>query len=1854
MATQKPAPSPLQQAYFVIRDLESKVAALTSEPIAIIGMACRFPGGANTPELFWELLEKGRDGVVDVPADRWDIHSLYDPDPDAPGKMYSRQGGFIGPIDQFDARFFGISPREAIHMDPQQRLLLEVSWEALERAGVAPGALAETRTGVFLGAGPSDYAQLHFHAGDPSAIDVYDGTGNASCFTSGRLSYALGLQGPSLMVDTACSSSLVAVHLACRSLRAGECDVALAAGVQLMVTPETYIFLSRARALAPDGRCKPFDASADGYGRGEGCGVIVLKRLSAAQAAGDRILAVIRGSAVNHDGPSSGLTVPNGLAQQALIRSALESARVSPAEVGYVEAHGTGTALGDPIEADALAAVLGTGHSPQRPLWIGSVKSNIGHLEAAAGIAGLMKAVLALKHRTIPPSLHFSRPNPHIAWDELPLRVPTAPVPWEEGGKRRIADVSSFGLSGTNAHVVLEEAPPETEAPAVAPAEKPWVLPLSARSAPALEALASAWSEALKSPVLNAPLEAIAHTAGTRRSHHEHRLAITGSTRAEWVTRLEAFLRGAAPAGLSSGHAEPGAPAKVVFIFPGQGSQWIGMGRELMASEPIFREAITACAEAFRPYAQFSLLEVLQSGVTGELERIDVIQPVLFAIEVALAKLWRSWGVEPAAVVGHSMGEVAAAHVAGALSLEDAARVICERSKLMLRLRGAGAMAVVELPAEDVEAALGSERGRVSIAASNSPRSTVLSGETSSIDELVKRYEAQGVFARRVKVDVASHSAQVDPILAELRGRLTGLQPRAGTLPILSTVTRELTDGASFDAGYWVRNLRDPVHFSHAIGGLHQRGHTLFLEISPHPILLAAVEQILQGDKAARALPSLRRERPERASLLESLATLYTRGYALDWRKLHTAPLPCVELPTYPWQRERLWVSRPARQGTAVDVDTSSVRPLAGDRLLTPGEEIHFVRKVGVVDMPYLEDHRVFGEVVVPGAFHLATLLSVSDELVGPDGCVVESMAFAQALVLPEKEVASVHLTAMPLDSGRMRIRRASLAPQQGRAGAWRDHATATLAPLGSARAAEASVHPGRALASEHVSEVDTATFYAGVRSRGIELGPSFQWIRKLWVAPREALALLEAPASLRGPKLPVHPARMDAVFQTCAAAVPDSSATAFVPFGLDRLVFHGAPEGAWWCHATCRPEEGGDLWTGDVRLYAQDGRAIAHLEGLRFKRASPEAFLQRDKDKPAWTGWLFEQRWERQSAPLALSPPATPGRWLLFADRAGTSAGLAAKLSALGEVCITVTPGLRFERLSGTEYTVALESAGDFARVLAAAQEGGPLRGVVFLWGLDCEPPSETGLAWLADAEARGCGGLLYVVQALASGSFRDPPRLTVVTRGAQSMSGGAPVAVTQAVLWGMARSLAHEQDVFGCARIDLDPSGEAGAPESLAGELIAPDGEEEVLLRGAGRHVGRFSRCTEPGTAKHELQVRGDASYLITGGLGGLGLSVARWLVGQGARHLVLVSRGGARTPGQSEALAALKELGAEVALVQADVADPAQLSRAVDEAKRQAPLRGVIHAAGVLDDGLVAQQTLERLRRVMAPKAAGAWNLHTLTHDLDFFVLYSSAASLVGSPGQSNYSAANAFLDALAWHRRAQGLPALSINWGAFSDVGLAAQQENRGERLSRRGFGALSPDEGLEVLARLLPSHLTQVAVTPLDARQWLEFYPRLASSKRFSESVREARRTRRASADSSVLEALRAADPKGRSEVLAGLVREQIARILRLEPSTIERQTPFKALGFDSLMGLELRNHLESSLGLTLSATLVWTYPNLDALVPHLLDKLGLAPGAEPPKAEAAPEPTSPELDHLTDTEAEALLEERLASLMKRL
>lgn len=908
----------LNKAITALDKVKAKLASverLRLEPIAIIGMACRFPGGANTPEAFFQLLQDGTDAVTEVPTDRWQLEAAEDSASD-PERRAIRWGGFLREaVDRFDAGFFGISRREAEYLDPQQRLLLEVGWEALERAGQDPARLVGSQTGVFVGMTTTDYADLCKAAGE-SGENAYALTGNGHCFAPGRLSYTFGFQGPCIAIDTACSSSLVSVHLACQSLRTGEATMALAGGVNLMLSADTTRLIATSQGLSPDGRCKAFDAAASGFVRSEGCGMVVLKLLSEAQRDGDTILGLIRGSAMNQDGRSTGLTAPNVLSQQAMLKQALVSARVAAGEIGYVETHGTGTSLGDPIELEALKAVLGRPRADETTCVLGAVKTNIGHTEAAAGIAGLIKAVMVLQREVIPKNLHFRALNPRISVDGTPFVIPTDNVPWPRGGKIRFAGVSSFGMSGTNAHVILEEAP-LLESSATSAQASTYLVPVSAKSPAALHELAASYAKMLAAA--DGPqLADVAYTASVRRTHYEHRLTAVGQTRGQVAESLAALA--AAPVKNASDRKRTSASArpKVVFVFPGQGSQWLGMGRQLLAEEPVFHEAMTAIDEVIRRQGGFSALaELMAPEGLSRLAEIDVVQPLLFAIEVALSALWQSWGVEPDCVVGHSMGEVAAAHVAGILSLEDAAKVICRRSRLLRRVSGKGAMALVDLDLASAEEALSTHEDQLSIAVSNGPRSTVISGDPAALEELLETLEKAGVFFRRVKVDVASHSPQMDPLRQDLLTALRNVHPRPGRIAMRSTVTGEIVKSSGLDAYYWAKNLRDPVLFSSVTRRLIDDGYSLFVEMSPHPILLPSIEENLQekGQEGV-AIGSLRRNVDEQNSMLESLGALYTRGYPVDWKTLQRSIGRSVALPTYPWQRERFWLeaSAPARK----------------------------------------------------------------------------------------------------------------------------------------------------------------------------------------------------------------------------------------------------------------------------------------------------------------------------------------------------------------------------------------------------------------------------------------------------------------------------------------------------------------------------------------------------------------------------------------------------------------------------------------------------------------------------------------------------------------------------------------------------------------------------------------------------------------------------------------------------------------------------------------------------------------------------------------------------------------------------
>jgi malonyl CoA-acyl carrier protein transacylase len=1034
------------------------------EPIAVIGLGCRFPGGADSPETFWELLRRGVDATAEVPAGRWDKEAFFDANPEAPGKMYCWRGGFVGAVDQFDAQFFDISPREAINIDPQQRMLLEVAWEALEGAGIAPTRLANSRTGVFVGVSLDDYARIQVWRGDTTALNAYTGTGSTLSCVAGRLSYALGFQGATLAVDTACSASLVAAHLACRSLRAGECDLAVVGGVNLMLAPDSSIFLCKARALAPDGRCKTFDASADGYGRAEGCGVVVLRRLSDTAAYRDPVLAVIRGSAVNHDGPSSAFTVPNGKAQAAVIRDALRDGGVDPSQVSCIEAHGTGTPLGDPIEVQALAEVLG-GRDRRDPILLGSVKTNIGHAESAAGVAGLIKLVLALRHRQVPPHLHLQEVNPHVHLQDGPFTIPAELTDWRPQAGRRIGGVSSFGLSGTNAHVVLEEAPAVEPQPAAGP-DRP--LHLLALSAPHEETL-RAWADRLHAHLLRTPgdpLPDICFSANSR-SHFAARLRVVAESRDTMTEALHRYADGEPTDAVRASGGRGTAPPKVAFLFTGQGSQYVGMGRELQESQPTFRRALARCDELLAARHGWSLLDLLYSsaGDAAALDSTLYTQPALFALEYALAELWRSWGVEPAYVMGHSLGEYVAACVAGVFTLEEGLDLVAWRARLMHQLPRRGAMAAVYADEAAVRTAIAPHRREVAVAALNGPH-VVISGAEDAIETILEQFKRQGVRARRLTVSHAFHSPLMEPMLDEFGRRAAGVTRAAPRIGVVSNVTARVQSAREeFRPEYWRRHVMEPVRFADAIRTLRDKGCNVFVEIGPQPVLLGLAGQVVDADEAA-SVPTLRLGRGDWQQVIESIGELYLRGVEIDWAGFdRDYPRRKIALPARPWRHRRHWldgvatISLPERTRAAkgaADAHPLLGRPI-GDLAQLPDDHI-WELDLDATTLPYLQDHHVADMAVAPLSLFLELARAAGRQIFRVRACGVSELRLHQPLFVGATAPRTVQVHLRAIGDGRSSFS-ASSRPA-GAKSRWTLHATATVDAKAAAATASTAVMP--------------------------------------------------------------------------------------------------------------------------------------------------------------------------------------------------------------------------------------------------------------------------------------------------------------------------------------------------------------------------------------------------------------------------------------------------------------------------------------------------------------------------------------------------------------------------------------------------------------------------------------------------------------------------------------------------------------------------------------------------------------------------------------------------------------------------
>jgi phthiocerol/phenolphthiocerol synthesis type-I polyketide synthase A len=1680
------------------------------EQIAVIGLGCRFPGDISGPDALWQFVSDGGSAISEVPADRWPAFDDGSPESAAALARTTRWGGFLSEIDTFDAEFFEISPSEAARIDPQQRILLEVAWEALEHAGIPANSLRHTQTGVFAGACLSEYGYLA--STNLGEVDAWTGTGGALSIIANRLSYFLDVRGPSVVVDTACSSSLVAIHLACQSLRTGDSNLALAAGVNLLLSPAVTRSFDAAEAMSPTGACHAFDASADGFVRGEGCGVVVLKRLSDALNDGDRVLAVVRGSAVNQDGRSNGLMAPNPAAQIAVLRSACANAGVQPRDIDYVEAHGTGTLLGDPIEARALGTVYGRGRPQDAPLLIGALKTNLGHLEAAAGIAGFIKATLALDHAHIPPNLHFESPNPHIAFPEMRLKVVAEHTDWPSTGRPRRAGVSSFGFGGTNAHVVLEQAPQTAALPAVTPAVPAaavCTLTVSGKTPARVASLAGTLADWMAGAGADVSLADVAHTLNHHRARHPRFATVCAADRDEAIAGLQALAAGVPGPGVVPTHAGGRGPG-TVFVYSGQGSQWPGMGRRLLADEPVFAAAIAELEPPFSAELGFSLQSVLAGGqpVAGDVQ----VQSVIFGMQLALTALWRSYGVEPDALIGHSMGEVTAAVVSGALTVAEGFRVIGTRSRLMSRLAGLGAVAMVELDAASTEKLI-ADYPQLSITVYASPRQTVFAGPTDQVEAVLLRAQQQDVFARRVNMEVPSHHAMMEPVLPEIRTALADLAPRPTDIPVITTAVENGSASTPFDADYWAANVRNPVRFAEAVAEA-AADHSTFIEISPHPILTHAISDTV-GDPHHHSIGTLARDTSDTLTFHTNLNSTHTTHPP---RSEHP-PEPHPALPSTPWHHASYWLAGKSDGAVA----GSAPRPgtLLGQQLtvsVTPAVHLWHARLVPEAK-PYRGSHRVGGVEVVPVSVLLQTLLTAASHV---GASALSDVRFVNPIVVDQPKV--IHVVA---DGESVTVTSSSAADAP--ADRWTRHVSARLAQSSSA--------PGGVVEGP-ILEMDAVD--ASIAEMLVGVGTSI---------PDGAEARLFVPASIAEVRI--------------GAPLADGEGSVAVR----RLT-----------------EDDGDL------VVDLDISGVS-LRSLRLTALEPTA-----TQAPADDARLFAHVVDWQ--------PRTD------TDNVARAAGTIAVVGADGG--------------AGAQLRDQLRGAGHPSADPADA------RYVMYLADTETAYEGETDL----EAAVRISADVTELVKQLTQRDERDPVSLWILTTGVREAATRA--AVRQSCLWGLAGVIPAEQPEIWGGLVDLEAGYAPDGVGTAIAEVLSQPSKTVLALRdGVFLAPAMVPLTGEP--QRGELRCRPEAAYLITGGLGALGLLMAGWLADAGARRVLLAGRTPLPPrrdwPGITEAgdpqigqrISAIRELeqrGVSVEVVTLDVgsrADIDALLTARDEAGAP-PIRGVIHAAGVTHDELVTSISAATLRQVMWPKIAGAQALHEAfpCGSLDFLYLTASAGGLFGIPGQGTYAAANAHLDGLARARHRDGCHTVSIDWAAWQGLGFAADAAIVAHELARLGSRELTSTEAFTAWEHLHRFDIAQAVVLPV------------------SSPVER---------DLTMLDGqLSGATAAAWSQMSRADLREQllcdigavVARELRIADGDLDTDRPFVELGLNSMMALSIRRDLERLVGLELSATMLWNHPTVAALSTYLAGKLA-APEIAPAAAAREPDEAGGILDSLFDS-----------------
>lgn len=2126
--------------------------------IAIIGMSCRFPGETNSPRAFWNFLLAGGDGIVQIPADRWDHSAYHDADKEKPNKMYVNRGGFIRNIDQFDPQFFGISPKEAPHIDPQHRWLLELAYEALENAGLKAGELKGSDTAVYIGQFMHDYEQLQLDSAARKLMSSHTATGPSMTLTANRISYAFDFTGPSVTLDTACSSSLVALDMACKALQNGDSKLAIAGGVNILLRPELTMSICKASMLSPDGRCKSFDASANGYVRSEGAGLVLVKKRIDAERDGDNVLAIIKATGVNQDGQTIGITVPNGESQKKLLRQTLSRSDIAPRDVQYAEAHGTGTAVGDPIEVNALGETL-SDRDPGMPCVIGSVKSNVGHMEAAAGVAGLIKTVMAMNEGVIPKNIHFRTLNPAIDVEALNVRIADEPLPWPDTqGKPRRAVVNSFGFGGTNANVVLEQAPPRDK-PGID--QKPVVnsdtklLLISSKTEKGLKDQASKYLEYFQS---NQPadLHDICYTAAVKREHHKCRLAVSGADNGTIVQGLQDFVAGNPGTHFVQSAAQTGLDKQIAFVFSGMGPQWAGMGRELYDAEPVFRSMMDKCSSALQHYTGWSLIDAIFN--TDDSERIHatyIAQPAIFAIQVSLAELLKTWGIVPACVVGHSAGEVGAAFVAGALDFDDAIKVIYHRSRLQHTTEGTGKMLAVGITEAALRPYLAGVESKISIAAINSEQALTLAGDEQILTSIAERLDEQGLFARFLNVGVPYHSPIMDQLKAPLIEALNDIKVNEPVVPLYSTVTAQRTRDGDWGPEYWADNVREPVLFKATIEAIAGEGVSAFLEIAPHPVLSSSIEKNL--DKAGKKIvtaSTLKRGQDDVAMLARTLASLHVAGITIDWPLLYPNNGRLVYLPNYAWQHAGYWwESEEVQQSRLKNLSrrggfSEPVHPLLGGRLNSPSAI--WQKTLDLQEQGYLADHQVEGEIVYPGAAYVEMALALADVQGKGAQVTLENVEFKRAFFL-DKEKPTVLESKVDERDGHFQI-----SAVDSQTGQWGIVSEGVISDI-TRQSSNGVVHLSE-LTGKLPLKLEKDDFYRHCHKLGLTYQENFQPVEAAWHGETESVVEISLPSSLADSvdSYLLHPVILDGAFQSLFPTI----AKGYLPVKMAEINYYRKPGARCFCHFRTVYKDDSRI-IGNLTLFDADGNVLVEVVGGELKSTQTQTGDESSKDSILYDfNWLPQPLTEPESG----SVESQNGQWLIFADSRGVGQRLAVELEKRAQAVCIIRQGEAFDQTGEHRFTAGANSSGDIVNIINRYAKSS--RGIVYLWGLesqDCENANaETVLA--------DCGLTtitpVYLAQALDKVEWQHKQSVYLISQSVFRLDGDTALPrPIQGALWGFGRVFASEHPEYRVSMVDLAAQVDESIVAQLADNVIDDAYEQEIALRPFGRYVNRlraindsqlndyawieveymgdrpfqvvrnsksgggadrwalktfslpepaadevvlkvdyaavnrhsletilklnaevdtdgarrefhgfectgtviglggnvsrfvvgdqviafakeglssvaransitvvrkperlsseqaasipgaflaahyslnylarmqegeavliheaaddiglaavqlarlkkarvyatagteeqraylntlglegvfdsttfefarqiaslfegeggrgidialnvlpgqfvnktlalinpFGRFIElggnaagPGAALPEklaersisyqavdvanlvgrriglcgelLQeiidmfdggllsplpvtplpvnamdkavagwnegsrsrkvalaftvpdvkvvqgldhdvIKPGRSYLVTGGLGGLGLEIMNWLAEKGAQSIVLIGRS-APSEEAGRKIDAVRGMGVDVVTLRADVTDAGDVAKVVETIEKgRHPLAGIIHSAGVLDDGTIMLQTPEKFNKVLAPKVKGAWNLHQLTQhiELDFFVCFSSIASIVGWAGQSNYASANAFMDTLAFHRRALGKPALTINWGPWGGSGMAASLDARDiQRMKDAGMEALSPEQGLAAMSRLLAYKVPQAGVFDLNWSLIARQYPDPAQKTLFKDFMGESQ----TGATLDLMEQLKSAPADQRESILEDNIRRILADVLGIDaPESIDSSSNIFEYGMNSLMSMDFKNRLQSMLKSKLPATFALKYPTVRAMAKYVVsDVLG--------------------------------------------